>query len=84
MNDLGCRRISKSEESEILKAMNYKETAFKFNGSEFSSLAEIYKFAKKQKILKGDITNSFGVWGCVSNLVSLTKKQFTDKFGYYN
>ena len=48
---LGCRRLTKSEEIELLSYINKTPTRYTIEGlkQEFNNLLEVYKFCKKQE-----------------------------------
>ena len=49
---LGCKRLTKSEEQELMSYINAKPTKYTIEGlnQEFNNLLEVYKFCKKQVI----------------------------------
>ena len=74
---LGCKRLTKSEEQELMSYINAKPTKYAIEGlnQEFNNLLEIYKFCKKQ-VINGDliIFSNLCQWGKVKALVSMKLK----------
>ena len=75
---LGCRRLIKSEEQELLRYINKKPTKYVIEGLnlEFNNLLEVYKFCKKQAI-NGELVISSDLcqWAKVKDLVSMKLKK---------
>lgn len=74
---LGCRRLTKSEEQELMGYINAKPTKYIIEGLniEFNNLLEVYKFCKKQVIDDELIISSnLCQWGKVKALVSMKLK----------
>ena len=74
---LGCKRLTKSEEQELMSYINAKPTKYAIEGinQEFNNLLEIYKFCKKQ-VINDDliIFSNLCQWGKVKALVSMKLK----------
>ena len=74
---LGCRRLTKSEEQELMGYINAKPTRYTIEGLniEFNNLLEVYKFCKKQAI-DGEfiISSNLCQWGEVKALISMKLK----------
>ena len=74
---LGCKRLTKSEEQELLAYINAKPTEYRIEGinQEFNNLLEVYKFCKKQ-IINSEliISSDLCQWGKVKALVSMKLK----------
>ena len=74
---LGCRRLAKSEEQELMGYINAKPTKYIIEGlnQEFNDLLEVYKFCKKQ-VIDGEliISSNLCQWGKVKALVSMKLK----------
>jgi hypothetical protein len=68
-----CRILTDKERENVMKDMFLKEKNT-FNNILFNDLIDIWKYAKKNKIQSGAITNRFGEWGDVSQLLKMTKK----------
>ena len=74
---LGCKRLTKSEEQELMGYINAKPTKHTIEGinQEFNNLLEVYKFCKKQLIdSELIISNNLCQWGKVKALVSMKLK----------
>ena len=74
---LGCKRLTKSEEQELMGYINAKPTKHTIEGinQEFNNLLEVYKFCKKQSIdSELIISNNLCQWGKVKALVSMKLK----------
>lgn len=74
---LGCRRLTKSEEQELMSYINAKPTKYTIEGLniEFNNLLEVYKFCKKQ-VIDGEfiIFSNLCQWGEVKALISMKLK----------
>ena len=74
---LGCKRLSKLEEQELMSYINAKPTKYTIEGlnQEFNNLLEVYKFCKKQ-VINGElmISSNLCQWGKVKALVSMKLK----------
>ena len=78
---LGCKRLTKSEEQELMAYINAKPTVYKIEGinQEFSDLLEVYKFCKKQDINSELIIfSNLCQWGKVKALVSMKLKNIKE------
>ena len=78
---LGCKRLTKSEEQELLAYINAKPTGYSIEGinQNFSDLLEVYKFCKKQNINSELIISSdLCQWGKVKALVSMKLKNIKE------
>ena len=74
---LGCKRLTKSEEQELMSYINAKPTKYIIEGlnQEFNNLLEVYKFCKKQFINSElMISSNLCQWGKVKALVSMKLK----------
>ena len=74
---LGCKRLTKSEEQELMSYINAKPTKYIIEGlnQEFNNLLEVYKFCKKQCINSElMISSNLCQWGKVKALVSMKLK----------
>ena len=74
---LGCKRLTKSEEQELMSYINAKPTKYIIEGlnQEFNNLLEVYKFCKKQSINSElMISSNLCQWGKVKALVSMKLK----------
>ena len=74
---LGCKRLTKSEEQELMSYINAKPTKNIIEGlnQEFNNLLEVYKFCKKQFINSElMISSNLCQWGKVKALVSMKLK----------
>ena len=74
---LGCKRLTKSEERELMGYINAKPAKYTIEGldQEFNNLLEVYKFCKKQAINgKLIISSNLCQWGEVKALVSMKLK----------
>ena len=74
---LGCKRLAKSEEQELMSYINAKPTKYIIEGlnQEFNNLLEVYKFCKKQFINSElMISSNLCQWGKVKALVSMKLK----------
>ena len=74
---LGCKRLTKSEEQELMSYINAKPTKYIIEGlnQEFNNLLEVYKFCKKQFIdSELMISSNLCQWGKVKALVSMKLK----------
>ena len=74
---LGCKRVTKSEEQELMSYINAKPTKYIIEGlnQEFNNLLEVYKFCKKQFINSElMISSNLCQWGKVKALVSMKLK----------
>ena len=74
---LGCRRLTKTEEQELMSYINAKPTKYTIEGFdiEFNNLLEVYKFCKKQVINDGLlISSNLCQWGEVKALISMKLK----------
>ena len=75
---LGCRRLTKSEEQELLSYINRTPTKYTIEGinQDFNNLLEVYKFCKKQNI-DGEliIDSNLCQWAKVKDLVSMKLKK---------
>ena len=74
---LGCRRLTKSEEQELMSYINAKPTRYTIEGLniEFNNLLEVYKFCKKQAIdSEFIIFSNLCQWGQVKALISMKLK----------
>ena len=71
---LGCKRLTKLEEQELMGYINAKPTKHTIEGinQEFNNLLEVYKFCKKQSIdSELIISSNLCQWGKVKALVSM-------------
>ena len=74
---LGCKRLTKLEEQELMGYINAKPTKHTIEGinQEFNNLLEVYKFCKKQSIdSELIISSNLCQWGKVKALVSMKLK----------
>ena len=80
-SDLGCKRLTKSEEQELMSYINAKPTKYTIEGldQEFNNLLEVYKFCKKQ-FTEGEliISSNLCEWGKVKALVSMKLKNIKE------
>jgi hypothetical protein len=74
MNIGNCRVLTNKERENITKDL-FLKAQNTFNNMLFDDIVDIWKYAKKNKIESGTITNKFGEWGDVSKLLKMTKKQ---------
>ena len=78
---LGCKRLTKSEEQELMAYINAKPTRYVIEGinKEFNNLLEVYKFCKKQVIDNELIISSdLCQWGRVKALMSMKLKNIKE------
>ena len=79
-NGLGCRRITKTEENQLLQDLAYVPTEYTFDGKTFENLPQIYKYARKNKITNGLISYARNDWGDVKSLLGLSPKEIKDRY----
>ena len=78
---LGCKRLTKSEEQELMAYINAKPTRYVIEGinKEFNNLLEVYKFCKKQVIDNELIISSnLCEWSKVKALMSMKLKNIKE------
>ncbi len=78
---LGCKRLTKSEERELMSYINAKPTKYTIEGldQEFNNLLEVYKFCKKQSIdSELIISSNLCQWGKVKALISMKLKNIKE------
>ena len=76
INNLGCRRISKAEERELLQSVGYKVQEFRIGKKKFTSIEDVILHIEAKRLHKSNqsIYNEIGEWGRIKDFYTMHKE----------